>query len=247
MFQFGATKFRSARYFRTSLRIIHELFIEFVVEIVSGDFPMLIGLDVMRLQGLKLNFDADFVPDVTREWSLPIHYKNGHAFVHDEMHDVMFTKPELERLHLYFHHPSTGKLYNLLRRYDPSTVDSSVRKVPDDISADFATCSEYHSSPFRFRVSMPNDEFFFNQELAIDLLSVSIKPDLHIIDTHKDYKNSDFITSKHSGSLWESFLRGWATIFIGYPSTVRLDQESAFDSAEFRQLSADAGIVLHTS
>lgn len=65
MFRFGATKFRSAGYFRTRLRVSHELFIKFVVYIVTGDFPMLVGLDVMRRQGLTLNLNSNVIYDET--------------------------------------------------------------------------------------------------------------------------------------------------------------------------------------
>lgn len=60
---------------------------------------------------------------------MPIIYKKGHEFFHEATHEIMLKKPEQERLHLQFHHPSTWKLYNLLKSYDLRTVDTSVRKV----------------------------------------------------------------------------------------------------------------------
>lgn len=84
---------------------------------------------------------------------------------------------------------------------------------------------------------MPHDEIIFNQELAIDLVWLNGKPALHIVDTHTMYQSADYNTTKDAGALWEVFLRFWATVYIGYHSTIRLDQESAFDSVELRNLS----------
>lgn len=47
--------------------------------------------------------------------------------------------------------------------------------------------------------------------------------------------------------MWEKFLSCWATVFIGYPKTIHLDQESAFDKQDLRTLASGAGVVLHFS
>lgn len=214
-----------------------------------GDFPLLVGLDVMRANGMILNFDADEVTDDSATWIVPIDYLRGHAFITDATNSVLYTKPELEKLHLQFYHPSPGKLYDLLKRYNPDTIGPSVKSVLEEINAAFQTCSQYSTSPFWFRAAMPHDEIIFYHELAIDLVWLNGSPALHLVDNHTIYQNAEFITTnlKDAGALWETFLRCWVTVFIGYPSTMRLDQESSFHSVEFRKLSRDAGIELKFS
>lgn len=87
-----------------------------------------------------------------------------------EQHSIRFTKPELDKLHLHFFHPSTGKLFNLLKRVNPKDTNDSVKQVLDDIAKACSTCSEYHSSPFHFRAAIPPDELIFHHALAIDLI-----------------------------------------------------------------------------
>lgn len=200
-FRFVSTSFKSAGFFGTRLKVKQERFNGYIVEIVSSDFPLLVGLDVMRRHGLTPYFDKNSIPDATGEWVLPIHYIRGHALFNDAVQVIMFTKLELERLHFHFQHPSTDKLLKLLKSYDHNSVDSSIRKALEDIAAACATCSEYHSSPLRFRASLPMDELVFNQEITIDLLWICNKPVLHIIDTHTASQNSEFIQHKHTGSL----------------------------------------------
>ena len=79
---------------------------------------MHVGLDVMHEYGLFLNYKLNIVHNHLL-WSIPITYKHDHCFVQDYAFTILFNRKELEKLHLHFHHPSTDKLFNLLRRYDP--------------------------------------------------------------------------------------------------------------------------------
>lgn len=201
----------------------------------------------MKNNKLILNYGKHHLSDTTQTWKLNITYARGHTFVHDATVEILFTRPELEKMHLHFFHPSTGKLYNLLKRVRPEDTDTSIKAMLEEILAVCMSFSEHHVSPFRFRASIPPDELIFDHELAADLMWIDNAPVLHVIDTDTMYQDAEFIVAKTAAALWESFLRSWVTLFIGYPNTLRLDQESAFDSVEFRKLSNDAGIALQFS
>lgn len=81
---------------------------------------------------------------------------------------MYFTRVELEILHLHIYHPSSSKLYALLKRRNGPDIVPNIKHVLKEISC--ATCQEYHSGPFRFRASIPPDEILFNHEIAIDLM-----------------------------------------------------------------------------
>lgn len=76
---------------------------------------------------------------------------------------------------------------------------------------------------------------------------VKKKPVLHVIDTHTLYQNAEFIYDKSANRLWESSLRIWVTIFIGFPNTLSLTNEASFGSEVFRQDRADVGMKLQFS
>lgn len=104
-----------------------------------------------------------------------------------------------------------------------------------------------HTSPFRFRASIPHYDLQFNHELAVDLMWLSGSPVMDIIDKHTNYQTAVFVKSKAAADLWDTFRRCWVTIFVGYPSKIRLEYETAFDSSAFRDKSSGAGIVLQFS
>lgn len=246
-FRFGDSVFNARIKFNCRLGLSNGTFLEFEVFVVDGYFPLLMGLEVMRQFSLVMDWGRDLLAGPNNEWKFKISYAYGHAFVHNHFNAVIFTRAEVEKLHLHFHHPSSSKLLNLIRRNDPTKADSSVKKILEEISAAFEHCQEYSSGPLRFRASITPDELVFNQELAIDLLWLNKKPVIHFVDTHTNYQNAAFVATKSSEELWKLFMNTWVTTYVGYPSTLRLDRESAFESQTFRQLPPSQGIVLQFS
>lgn len=201
-FKFGQSRFPSKGKFLTRLKLSADTFLEFEVEIVNGDFPLLIGLEVWRTYELRLDFGMNSVSDSTQQWSLYIFYRNDHLSVKDATKQILFTRPELEKLHFHFQHCSTGKLYALLKRHDPTKATNEMKHALEDIAARCQTCSEYQSSPFRFRAPMPPDEILSNHELAMGLVWLEKDPVLHIVDTHTFLQNAEFIRGKTPNELW---------------------------------------------
>lgn len=101
----------------------------------------------------------------------------------------MYTRTELERLHLHFLHPSKQKLLNLLKRRTSDRVKADTPKIIQDIMDQCEGCKRFGIRPYRFRVSLPDDEIVFNHEVAIDLFWVAGNPILHVVDTHTGYQN----------------------------------------------------------
>ena len=89
---------------------------------------------------------------------------------------------------------------------------------------------------------MPNEKVVFNHELAMDLVWLKSKPVLHVVDTHTHFSAAMFIPSKRVIDIWHTFLCCWSTTYIGHPDRIRVDQESAFTSREFNELTRKNGI-----
>lgn len=85
-FRFGRTTFNSLGMCNTRLKVDQTQYIEFCVEVVNGDFPLFVGLEVMRHNELILNYGHDCLSDTTGTWSLPIKYVQGHSFFEDDMY-----------------------------------------------------------------------------------------------------------------------------------------------------------------
>lgn len=73
-----------------------------------------------------------------------------------------------------FFHPSVGKLYNVLRRVPPQEISPKVKGILSKISEACSIYSELSARPFRFRVSLHEDDLSFNRAVSMDLLSLTI-------------------------------------------------------------------------
>lgn len=100
------------------------------------------------------------------------------------------------------------------------------------------------TNPFRFRASIPPDKIVLDHEVSMDLLWLEDVPILHIVDTHANFQSATVLRSKKPIDIWFTFIECWATLYVGYPNVIRLDQEANFSSSLFKSLVAQTGIEL---
>ena len=144
--------------------------------------------------------------------------------------EAFYSQAEIERLHRHFFHPSSKKLYDLLRRSELGQTTENLKGIIDSVSKACTKCQEFSARPFRFRASIPDDEIVYNHELALDLLWLDKKPVLHVVDTHTSFQNAVFIQDKTPEGLWRSFTECWSTVYLGLPNVLRIDQEASFNT-----------------
>ncbi len=96
--------------------------ITFKTEIIAADVPLLIGLDVIDEHYLLADTRVNQL--VHQDWVLPIIRDEGHLWVR-WVTKVQYTKPQLQKLHRHYRHPSASKLYALLKRVDGKKLPSS--------------------------------------------------------------------------------------------------------------------------
>ena len=179
-------------------------FISLDVDFVKPDVPFLLGLDILDQHQLV----ADNIDNKLRSralgWSMPIVRHRGHLYIQWNTNCVLFTRAELNRLHKHFWHPSSGKLYNLLKRTNPLDANEETRRTLEEIQHAFRTCTTLSKGPHRFRVTFPKNECIFNHELALDLVWLKSKPVLHEVDTHTHFSAAIFIPSNQLHQLHPS-------------------------------------------
>ena len=86
---------------------------------------------------------------------MPFEMKFGQLYLCWGAIEVLYTKPELVKLHSHLRHPSIGKLYAVIKRERPHQVDESTQKLLEDITSSCETCQTFISPPQRFHVSLP--------------------------------------------------------------------------------------------
>lgn len=247
IFRFGNTYFKSMGTLPIRIPTPDYSFIHLEVDVINADIPFLLGIDVLDNQQMYADNTENKLVSKRYGWTLPIIRRNRHLYITWPIRKIYYTRAELYKLHHHFYHPSASKLYNLLRRTNPSKLNPNTIRTLDEITKSCSTCQKYSKGPHRFRVSFPKEKCIFNHEIAIDLLWLNGNPALHVVDTHTHFSAAAFIKSKSSSCVWNTFIQCWAATYIGYPDIIRLDQESAFMSKEFKSLTNSAGIELKIS
>ena len=222
-------------------------FLDLDVDVVKPDVPFLLGLDILDKHHLVADNVENKLRSRTLGWSIPISRRRGHLYIDWRLKEALFTRSELNKLHRHFWHPSSAKLYNLLKRTHPEETNEDTRRTLEEIQKACKTCTIMSPQPHRFRVSFPKGPCVFNEELALDLMWLDKKPVLHVVDTNTHFSAAMFLPGKTTADIWNCFLSCWATVYIGHPDRFRVDQESVFTGKEFAQLTAREGIVLQLS
>jgi hypothetical protein len=70
---------------------------------------------------------------------------------------------------------------------------------------------------------------------------------LHIVDTRTHFSSAAILKRQTVEGVWYAFLDAWATLYLGYPDTFKLDQGSVLTSPRWKELSYMAGTRLQLS
>ena len=217
------------------------------VDVIAPDVPLLFGLDVLDREGWFVNNVTSKLCSASKNWEMPIYRKHGHLYLTwGPVKSILFNRSQLVRLHKHFLHPSTDKLYNLLRKATPDLLTGETRSLLDEVSKTCHACQTYSSRPITFQVRFP-DRVVFNHEVRLDLCYIDSQPVLHIVDVGTNFNAATFLKSEDTSTIWNAFLSIWACMYIGYPECMLTDQGSVFVSREWSSSCESASIHLrHT-
>ena len=217
-------------------------------DVVDSDIPLLLGLEFLRQELLLLNCLTNELKSYAFKWNVPLIEKFDHIFVEwrRTSHNLC-TKAEQQRLHLHFYRPSVGKLFYLLEGARSEDTNSNVYKMLEDITRACDSCQNHSVKPFRFQSALPPENVIFNQAIAIDILWRPGHPVLHVLDTHTHFQNAVAPKSKSTRDIWDVFIECWASLYIEYPSKMRVDQESSIMSKGRESMASAHGIEFQAS
>lgn len=215
--------------------------------IVNISIPFLLGLDTLDRHGWNVLTVQNKLESVKDGWTMPLYRLRGHVFLRwPETFVNLFTRNELERMHLHFMHPSASKMFQLLHRAYPNKLQGDTLDILSDISKSCDVCQKYSLKPFTFTVRFPDDAVF-NQRIAMDLMYLDGSPVLHVIDTGTNFSAAQFLSNSDTRTIWDTFITIWVNTYTGYPSHIHIDQGSSFNSAEWIELCRDASVKTTTT
>ena len=233
---------------------------------MSADIPALLGMDVLDHESLmadtvgnRLTKRSVVLDNVFYfyfdEWHMPLYRsKSGHVYVEmDCSTTVMFTRSQLGELHKQFFHPSSEKLFNLLKRARPEETTPETLQTLQDLSKRCDPCQRMHTAPTRFRVSFGAENVRFNERILLDIVTIDSKPVLHIVDEGTRFSAAKFVPDVSTKTLWSTILECWAMIYTRLPNRMLVDQGS-YSGETFATLGAlsnvdvkDTGVEAHSS
>jgi hypothetical protein len=101
------------------------------------------------------------------------------------------TETELRRLHRRFGHPAVMRLTRLLK--DAGHHDFK-EKTLEEVTK-FCHYYQLHSSaPRRFKFTLKDDRYF-NYEILVDVMYLSSKPVLHVVDSSTAFQGARFLSA----------------------------------------------------
>lgn len=242
VFRFGGVSTKSLGAIHVRIPIPGHMFIQVHVDVVEPNVPLLIGLDALDKHSLYINNVRNLLLSEKFRWGIPLQHKNGHLYLQWGA-EVLFTIGELKKMHNGFFHPSTEKLFNLIRRAKPEHATTKTQKLLEQVSAECKTCQYHAPRPLRFAASIPGP-IVFNRLVILDLMWINRKPLLHVIDADTHYSSARFLPGESTKEIWETFLHCWTLLYTGFPDSVKADSGSVFTSKEWNKLVSDAGIAI---
>lgn len=250
-FRFGTQLHQAIGQLQIRIPVGKQGMIPLSVDIIEANIPFLIGIDVMDKYKFYVNTVSNELICPSASWKVPLTRKFGHVYLEwNPKHEILFTKSELIKIHRGFHHPSTDKLYNILKRADPNNLTSHTRQILQQISKTCDTCQRFGPRPIRFKVTLPSDkDLVFGSELSMDLMFIDGKALLHIVDTATRFSAAIFLDKYgHStNGIWNAFIDSWCTLYTGYPDRIKCDAGSAFNSKEWKGLNNMIGANISIS
>ena len=225
-------------------------FYQFDCFVVNADVPMLLGGN--ENFNSKLDLMASTEELRAKNWSVPIYYSGRHwyyfwpegetLFTKNEVHEILFSKAKLHKLHKKFGHAEATKLYNLLKNAGEDITNADLTTLKQ-IGRECLPCQRYAKQPMRYMATIPED-VTFNREVVTDIMAIAGKSVLHAVCTGTRFSAASFLSDHSAETVWSTFLCMWVHPYVGAPHILRVDQGSQFISELFYRNCSSLGILV---
>ena len=138
--------------------------------------------------------------------------KMGHVFLEWNVHvnfldySAFYKRNELIKIHRHFFHPHAERIYELLKQAkDPHATPETLKKL-EEITSACDICQRLSLEPGRFRVALPPGKVVFNRLVLLDLMNISGKRLLRVVDHDTGFIAASFLSDGESSkATWETF------------------------------------------
>lgn len=133
VFKFGHNTHKCIGTIEIRLPIGSSFYVPITANVSLIDVPLLIGIDIMKQLGMVINLSNDRLITNKYNQEVSLKTKMGHLYLEWPLSTTFYTEHELKRIHKHFHHPSSEKLYALMKRADEENINPDVKKALENI------------------------------------------------------------------------------------------------------------------
>lgn len=120
-------------------------------EVVEGDIPLLIGLSLLKLEGLLLNSLKLYSNNIYMTIYSKIRRKSRRTFLARSLENKCFTRDELGLLYLHVLHSKTDKIYNLSHGGVSKSKIKTFKRLLNNISSSYGYYRELNQPHYVLR------------------------------------------------------------------------------------------------
>lgn len=210
--------------------------------IIEDEVPTLLSLRDLKSTGIDMSIQQNCLMFMGKKQRLV--HENDFLYYRWSPDVALFSHAELLKLHRSFGHPSVSALHRVLKRARPEEMSRDVREAIEKLTENCNTCAELAQKPKRFKLTVGAEESVFNSTVATDIMYISRRPVLHVVDEATHFAAAIFLRKVSSKEVWKAFLRCWTHVYLGPPDYLKIDQGSNFTSKEFKGLAEATGIQI---
>ena len=219
---------------RVPVSSIH--FLSLSVGVVDTNVPFLLGLDYMGRYRMAIDTDKCVLSSRLQGWTVPLKKKLGHL-CYERGPQILFPETALMKVHKHYHRPDSERLYAVKKRSDPEKTSPQVLNDLKRISSECDFRQRLSHAPHRFRLFLPDGKVVFNKPVCLDLMHLDNAAVLHVVDKDTKFSADSFLPKETSDDTWNTFMRIWVCLYIGFPDIMETDQGSQFMSNRWFNLS----------
>jgi len=249
VYQFGGGKNDRVGCLAIRVPITAELIIIMAVDVIMLNVPFLLGLDTIDRYKMYVKKVTDELVRVNEGIRLPTIRSDGHVYYRWEWSpDILYTFPELVRIHRHLFHASPERLYAVMRRTkNEDAVPETLQRL-QHVAAVCDVCQRLAKEPGRFRAALPEGDVMFNRVVLIDLMFYKGRAVLHVFEKDTLFSAATFLRDGQStAAVWDAYMSVWVTNYAGYSNHIHVDAGTQLQSAKWKVLLHAAGVQVYDS